>query len=110
MRFGPKIAKSGWPYWFKAIWLYRNDDAFESVSQGVPDSYVHSSGFLDRSCDRYELDPSNMYGSQVMLMLVLISYPSFKVKKLMKCTQGYLKEKVQSVWHMDRHAEFVSEL
>lgn len=41
-----------------------NDDAFESVSQGVPDSYVHSSGFLDRSCDRYELDPSNMYGSQ----------------------------------------------
>ena len=40
---------------------FRNDDKFESVSQGPPESYVHTSGFLDATCDKYELDPSNLY-------------------------------------------------
>ena len=39
----------------------RNDPAFESVSQINTESYVHASGFLSRSVDKYELDPSNMY-------------------------------------------------
>lgn len=39
---------------------FRNDDKFESVSQ-APESYMHSSGFLDAACDKYELDPSNLY-------------------------------------------------
>ena len=40
-----------------------HDNGFESISQvGAPESYVEASGFLSRSIDRYELDPSNMYG------------------------------------------------
>ncbi|XP_065654188.1 protocadherin-23 isoform X7 [Hydra vulgaris] len=38
------------------------DNGFESVSQvGEPQSYIQMTGFLNRSTEKYDYDPSNMY-------------------------------------------------
>ena len=59
----------------------------DSVSQGPPESYIHTSGFLDMPCDKYELDPSNVYNSsssepvRLSLLLVFYSYFDYSLEK-----------------------------
>ncbi|XP_066928446.1 cadherin-related family member 1-like [Clytia hemisphaerica] len=81
---------------------YWNDPGFESVSQINTESYVHSSGFLSRSVDKYELDPSNMYNGQEIYnddpFSVIIERPPSRSSNSSHASSGFAASSVMTVY------------